>query len=155
MDIIREKNSYKGISFVWGISLRVGLMTLALLIVYFLAMDLLGYNRIIWLRALNMLILGWGIVLGLKQYQAKRGARFDYFTGLRIGATISIIAVVPFALLTGVYLSMDTAFMNYLVNNLSIGPYLSPATAAAGIMVEGIISGLVFTFVVMPYFKEQ
>ncbi|MFI5150943.1 MAG: hypothetical protein ACHQRM_14500 [Bacteroidia bacterium] len=155
MDIIREKNHYKGISLVTGLCLRVGGVTLAFLILYFLLMDVFGFGRIIWLRAFNMVILGWGILVGLRQYKGLVKSNIEYFTGLRIGALISLIAVIPFAVMTGIYLSIDTGFMNYLVSSMSIGMYLNPATAAAAIMAEGIVSGLIFTFIVMPYFKEQ
>ncbi|HXC05947.1 MAG TPA: hypothetical protein VNZ86_14390 [Bacteroidia bacterium] len=155
MDIIREKNSYKGISLITSLCLRIGLSTLAFLILYFLVMSLFGLHKDVWFRALNIVILGWGIWVGLSHYRAMVRSRFDYFAGLRIGALITLIAVTPFAILTGIYLSLDSSFMNYLTHNLSIGAYLSPAVAAGAVLIEGLVSGLIFTFVVMPYFKEQ
>ncbi len=156
MDIIREhKNTFRGISLLTVSCIRIGIMTFALLIVYFAIMNMLGLHRILALRAFNILILGYGIIRGMRRYARHTGPKFAYFTGIRIGALISLVAVVPFAILTGIYLSYDTAFMNYLVDSLSMGSYLTPISVATGVAIEGLASGLIITFVVMPYFKEQ
>jgi hypothetical protein len=157
MDIIRSvgKKELKLVTALNRLCLRTGLLVCVSLILYFILMQLVGLQRVLVLRGFNMVLLGAGIVWALNRYTRMIRRKLDYFTGLRIGALMSVVATIPFSLFVGIYLTLDTAFMNYLVENMPLGTYLSEWGAAAAVAMEGLSSGFIITFVVMPYFKKQ
>jgi hypothetical protein len=157
MDIIRtdEREERKRLTLLSVISIRTGLVVLASVIGYFFVMKLLGFYEIMLLRSFNAVFLGVGIWIALSRYRKMIGRNIDYFMGMRMGVLITLIVSVPFAIFVGIYLSLDTGFMNYIVENHDFGAYLSPLVSAIGVGVEGLVSGFIITYVVMPYFKKQ
>ncbi len=134
---------------------KAAALVFAVLATYFFIMRGLGLYTEVYLRAFNFLILGGGILLALMRYAKLTRDKIDYFRGIQIGARITLMAVLPFAVLMGLYLRVDKEFMQYLRDNLTVGPYLTPFIAAGAIAVEGVVSGFIATFVFMPYFKKK
>jgi hypothetical protein len=157
MDIIRStaKKELKVVTALNQLCLKTGLLVCLSMILYFFMMKALGLQHILILRALNMVFLGTGIIWALNRYSKLIRRKLEYFTGIRIGALISLVASVPFALFIGIYLRADVDFMNFLTEHMSLGEYLTPPAAAVAVLAEGIASGFLITFVVMPYFKRQ
>jgi hypothetical protein len=156
MDIIKTvERERRHMSLLSVISIRTGLVVLASLIGYFFIMKMLGLYQNMMLRAFNVVFLASGIWIALNRYRKMIGRKIDYFMGMRIGVLITLIATIPFAVFVGIYLALDTSFMTYIILNHEFGPYLSPLVSAIGVAAEGLSSGFILTYVIMPHFKKQ
>ncbi len=135
---------------------RTGILISLGLIGFFVAMIIVGLSEVLWLRYLNFAILLVGIIAAFKIFSKKLGnGGIHYFDGLRMGARITLTAMIPFALFIGIYLKIDTGFMNYVKQSAEFGDYLTPASAAAGVAFEGIVSGFLTSYCLMQYFKSR
>lgn len=135
-------------------AIRTGILISVCLVVYFFAMKSIGLIEVFNLRLINFLFLAVGILHLLRRFSGKNHTT-EYLKGLKIGILATIFAVVPFALFVLVYLSMDSAFMTFIQENAPFGKYIYPTSAAAVIMFEGLASGFIFTYIVLPYFKKE
>lgn len=156
--ILKEGKSAEETSEVYSVHLCnwCGLVVSLGLISFFLLMKGLNLHEILALRYLNFLFLFAGIIFVLYQYQKKNATKgVDYFTGLKMGIRISLLAVIPFAIFMGIYLVVDENFMNYIKHTADFGNYLTPGLAAGSILVEGVSSGVIITYMSMQYFKEK
>jgi hypothetical protein len=138
-----------------ALSLVTGLTISAILIAYFFAMGALGLHKHMTLRAFNLIPLIGGIIYALNRYSKMSGGKIEYFKGIRLGMQVTAIATLPFAVFLLIYLNIDTDFMNYLIQHMEMGKYLSPPAAAIAVFIEGLSTGFIATFVAMPYFKKQ
>lgn len=126
------------------------------LISFFLLMVITGLSEVLWLRYVNFAILLAGLIGAYKIYRRKVAtAGIQYFDGLKMGARITLTAIIPFAIFIGIYLRIDTSFMEYIRQSAEFGEYLTPASAAAGVAAEGIVSGFLTSFCLMQYFKSN
>ena len=141
----------------WKLAFKAGLLTFASFIIYFMIMRSMNLVHIMEFRALNFFILFGGILAGFRSYKSLTKKKMEYLEGLRLGAAISTISVIPFALVVGSYfLIVDPLLLQQLKDNAPImGAYITPFTVAATIMLEGMISGLVISFALMQYFKND
>ncbi len=158
MDIISstESSKIRGTSALTLQSIRTGLWVCMSLIIYFLIMESLGFLEHLILRAFNLVLLVTGIYWALYRYSRSRGGKIDYFDGIRLGIQTTLIATAPFAVFIGIFLGMDAPLMNYIIQTVDIGNYVfSPLTASAAVAAEGISSGFIVTFILMPWFKKQ
>ena len=135
--------------------LRVGFVTGAALIGYFLIMRATGFHEILEFRYLNLVFLVSGLFVAFRNHYNSAGGKTGYFTGLSVGIYATIAAVGLLAVFVLIYLAMDAAFMNYIIENAPFGNYLSPLLAAVAIVVEGVSSGFIATFVMMQYYKNR
>lgn len=137
------------------VSIRSGLMVLGGLLLYFFIMAAVDLLRVVELRAFNFAILISGIIYSINKVKNNRGRNFDYFEGLAAGFLTTLYAVIPFATFVFVYLwKINPGFMQYIRENLIYGNNLTPILAAHAILIEGIVSGAVASFVTMQYFKR-
>ncbi len=156
MDIINSvERGRKHMSLLSVLSLRAGLVVFASLVGYFFIMKALGLYHVLILRAFNSVFLGVGIWIALSRYRKMLHKKLEYFMGIRIGVLVTLIAGIPFAIFMGVYLALDTDFMNYISQNHEFVTDLSPVAAAIAVAMEGLSSGFMLTFVFMPFFKKQ
>jgi len=156
MDIIEAvERKRKHMSVLSLLSIRAGLVVSASLVAYFFIMKAAGLYHYMILRAFNSVFLGGGILIALGRYSKMLNRKLDYFIGMRIGVLITLIAVIPFSIFCGIYLALDTDFMNYIILNHEFGSYLSPIAAAIGVGAEGLASGFIITYIAMPFFKRQ
>jgi hypothetical protein len=139
------------------LAIKVGLLTSLCLIAYFLLMNYLNLIQIIELRALNFLILGLSLFLAFRYYQAKTKRKMAYLQGLLFGLSATAFSVVPFALFMGVYFGwIDQSLLTKLKDNAPVlGAYISPVKIACATAFEGIASGMVISFGLMQYFKND
>jgi hypothetical protein len=138
-----------------AISIQTGLAIFVTLVAFFFVMQALDLSKHLALRAFNLAFLAGGILIALNRFANKLGGKMVYFSGMRIGLLVSAAVAVLFGAFIGLYLGMNPAFMAYLVQHLEIGPYLTPPSAAVAVGIEAFSTGVIFTFVVMPYFKRQ
>lgn len=132
--------------------LKYGLPTSLGFLVYFLALEMLGYGDVIYLRLLNAFILLAGVYMGIKDLKEESGRTFSYLRGLRRGVQVTVAAVLPFTIFIGLYL----AFINpeLMVGLTRIHGYsFNPLTITIALTVEGIASGIGLSYATMQFLK--
>lgn len=137
------------------IGLKIGLVTSLGLLAYFFIMKGLGLSHIIELRVFNFLILGIGIVYGINKLKVELHEENFYLKGLIEGLLISLTAVLPFAIIIGLYLEyVDVDLMNRIKEGLASKDYINGFTVFVVIFMEGIASGAIIAYGAMQYFKS-
>ena len=139
------------------LALKAGLITSLCLVAYFMLMIYLNLIQILELRALNFLILGTSLFLSFRYYQAKTKKKMAYLQGLLFGLSVTAFSVTPFAVFTGVYFGwIDPLLLIKLKDNAPVlGAYISPVKIACATAFEGMASGMVISFGLMQYFKND
>ena len=136
------------------ISIKYGLLTAASLVAFFFIMKMLGLVANYELRALNIFFLFTGVYLAVREY--RRADNATYLGGIGAGLFTSSIALAAFAAFVMVYLGfIDPEFMAELKTYEYFGQYLNPYIAGAVIFLEGSMSGLLLTFILMQYYKSS
>lgn len=133
-------------------SVKTGLALAAVMIGFLVIMKFAGLADVLWLSGLNLVFLAIGIIAVIRRYTKSDGT--EYMKGIRLGFITSISAVVPFALFLLVYLTMDSSFMSYIHENAVYGEFLNPISVAAIALIVGTVSGIVFTYVIMPFYRK-
>lgn len=128
-----------------------GLKIGAGLIVFFLLMKVVGLVHIYELRFLNVIIQVAGIYYALKKFKETHGQHINYFRALVTGVSTGAIASLIFAIFLFTYLMMDNALMLDIIEKEPMGRYLNPYIAAFMVALEGVFSGLLFTFILINY----
>lgn len=130
-----------------------GLFTSLILITYFLLLEVVGLAELIELRFFNAILLSAGIFLAIRS--KKENPNFDYLSGLSIGISTTLFAVIPFTIFIFSFLKLNDEFMQYLILHAPFGHYLNPWAGAAVVLIEGISSGIIISFTTMQYFKKN
>lgn len=128
-----------------------GLKIGAGLILFFLLMKVVGLVHIYELRFLNVIIQVAGIYYALKKFRETHGQHINYFRALVTGVSAGAIASLIFAIFLFSYLMVDSALMLDIIEKEPMGRYLNPYIAAFMVALEGIFSGLLFTFILINY----
>ncbi len=121
------------------------------LIAFFLVMKLVGLAHHYELRFLNVFFQVGGIYFALKKFKETHDEHMNYFRALVTGVATGAISSVLFALFLFIYMSVDTSFMQGVVDNEPMGRYLNPYITAFMVALEGLFSGLLFTFIIINY----
>lgn len=135
------------------VAIKYGLLTFLGLTVYFLIMKFAGLFQIIELRYLNGLFMVFAIWKALNYYKKNSNTELTYFEGLGLGTMTAVVAAVPFGLFILLYLIVDTNFMVVLQTSEMFGQYLNPVAVGFLIAFEGLVSGVMISFVLMQYLK--
>lgn len=134
------------------------LFTGAALIAYFLIMKLLGLETNFYLRIFNFVIMTGGIYLLYRHtFKQGRSEHVGYLQALLMGAKLTTIAVVVFIIFLAAYIKLiDPSFVKVL-DNAGIWSLngVSLIQAMLGILIEGLASGYVISFVLMQFFKSS
>jgi len=128
-----------------------GLKVAAGLIGFFIFMRLIGYGNHIELRLLNLFILVAGIYFALKKFKATHEDNLNYFRALVTGVATGAIASAIFAAFLFVFLLVDPSLMQSIVENETMGRYLNPYMISFIVLLEGVFSGLLVTFILINY----
>ena len=128
-----------------------GLRIAAGLILYFLVMKLLGLGHHVELRLVNLVILTVGIYMALKKFKLTHTDHLNYFRGFIMGVATAGIGSLIFGVFLFIYMKLDTAMMQSIVDNEPMGRYLNPYMSAFIGMLEGFFSGLLVTFVLLNW----
>jgi hypothetical protein len=121
------------------------------LIAFFLIMKLVGLVHHYELRFLNVFIQVGGIYFALKKFRETHDQHLNYFRALVTGVATGAISSVIFALFLFGYLSIDANLMQGVIENEPMGRYLNPYITAFMVALEGLFSGLLFTFIIINY----
>ncbi len=135
---------------------RCGVFVSFAMIAFFLVMRAFNLHEMLVLRYFNFAIIAGGIITAYLLYKKKfsyKGIR--YFPGIKMGAHVCLVAMAIFSVFIGIYLSVDTYFMEYIRENAAFGEYLTPVRAAGGIFMEAFATGVVLTLSLMQFFKDE
>lgn len=121
------------------------------LIVFFLLMKVVGLAHHYELRFLNVFIQVGGIFFALKKFKQTHEEHMNYFRALITGVATGAVASAIFAVFLFIYMSVDTVFMQGIIDNEPMGRYLNPYITAFMVALEGLFSGLLFTFIIINY----
>lgn len=141
------------------IGLKYGVLTAAGLILYFFLMKLLDLIHITELRFLNGVIMAIGVVLAIRAYKAVAAGGFSYFRGLGTGVITAITGTVLFAAFMVAYAGVAG---DEMIEMLTAERYFGERVEAAPgiviftvLMLEGLISGFMISFIAMQFFKRD
>ncbi len=134
-------------------AVRYGILTGITLIAFFFLMLGLGLIREYELRILNIIFLFAGVYMAINSY--RDGARSNYLGSIGVGILTSGTALVIFSTFVIVYLAANPSFMEALKTHEYFGRYLNPYIAGVVIFIEGTISGLLVSFILMQYYKRS
>lgn len=137
---------------------RHGIALFVLLTAYFLIMRLLGLAHIYWLRTLNIFILFFVVRSAILTYRSRSQASYydDFKEYFQIGARTSFIGAALFAIFIALYLDQfDPAFFEEMKRAENTAPYITPVSASALIFIEGLVSGMTISFVLVQYIKNR
>lgn len=122
------------------------------LTVYFLIMKFANLLHFVELRLLNLVILVAGIYFALKKFKETHEDHLNYFRGLVTGVATGAIGSLGFAVFFWVYVSfIDTELMQFIIENEPMGRFLNPYISSFIVLLEGVFSGLLVTFVLLNW----
>lgn len=125
---------------------------------FFLIMRLVGLAEIYWLRAFNFVIVLIFLRNAIVSYKNESNTTYyDDFTDMfRIGVRTSFIGIGLFAVFLALYLDqIDKPFMASLAVKESFGGQITAVSAAFIVFVEGMVSALAGSFVLIQLFKAK
>jgi hypothetical protein len=134
------------------IGISVGIITSFGLIGYFLIMHMLGLTHFIELRLFNFVILFTGVFIAIKR-DAKHSYEYTDFRALGPGCLTALTAISIFSMFLYIFLVSDEGLMAEISKNSSVGNFLNPETASIGVFAEGMASGMIMAFVLLPFGK--
>ncbi|MBA2612747.1 MAG: hypothetical protein H0U95_12290 [Bacteroidetes bacterium] len=154
---LKEKHFKKSDTTISAISIGIGLFVSLILMGYFLFIKTYALENIFYLRLLNIFFLLGGIIVAEYFCSSKIAHKVEYLKGIRVGMQVTLAATIPYVIFMALYLKMNPDFISFIRENTNFGKFLTPLPACvAGIVaIEGIVSGFVLTYVIMPYFKRK
>lgn len=136
-----------------SVGVTTGLVTSLLLVSYFSLMKAFGLAHITELRYLNFFILSAGVFYAYYLFR-KPGYNIEYFAGAGLGFITTVASVIPFAVFLYTYFTyVDPGLLEIIKSVSKMGEYLTPFTVAGAIVVEGMASGVILSFMLMQYYK--
>ena len=124
------------------------------IVLFFFLMKLLGIDHITELRALNFFFVFWGINNAVKNNIFKNNNN-TYLSNLFIGFSTSFLSVIMISASLMIYLFyIDPSFIETIENLLLWGGNLTPPLISFAILIEGLASSIICTFIVMQYWKK-
>ncbi len=136
--------------------IKYGALTALGLIVYFVLMKLLGLETNFLLRIFNFVFIIAGIYAMYRVMYNAPNEGPSYFAGLGAGVVLTVTAVLVFLVFLGAYVTyVDPSFMQVLEDSKIWGADLELVEITFAIFVEGLASGLIISFGLMQYFKNN
>jgi hypothetical protein len=133
------------------IPLNYGLKIAGGLVGYFVVMNIIGLGNHVELRLLNLFILAAGIFFGLKRFKETHEDHLNYFRALITGVAIGAVGSTIFGIILFIYMTVNGDFMTSMVANEQMGLHLNPYMASFIVVLEGVFSGLLVTFVLINW----
>lgn len=139
-----------------SLELKVGLTTCIALIIFFFFMKYFDLIQIVELRCLNFFILLGGVNAAFRYYRRETEPNVEYFSGFFFGFYTALYAVIPFALFVFLYLWKIEPTLIYRLksNSLFMGVEITAEKAAITTMIEGIVSGVLISYILMQYYRS-
>lgn len=138
------------------VSVKYGLITVILLIAYFLILKVIGLHNNPWFRMFNGLFVAFGIYASIKNYKLISGITFTYINGFKTGLLTGFLSTFIFALFLGIYMfHLDVEFMNNLLKDWFQDYNHGGGILIFIIIIEGMASTTVLTLTFMQIFKNS
>lgn len=132
-----------------SIATRYGLGLALSLIAFFLIMHFIGLSQKYDFRLFNAVIHIAFIYLGIRKYfNETEGKDFNYVAGVAQGMYLSLVGVLIFAAFMTAFMVAEPQFLDLLKENKNLGKYLNPFTASVFLVVEGIATSLILSYIV-------
>ena len=133
------------------IDLYYGLLTAGGLVLYFLIMKFTGLVHVVELRVLNLFIMATGIYAVMRRFRlTDLNQQFNYMRAFFLGVSTAIFASILFALFFFIYVTfIDRELMTSIIEREPMGRFLNPYVASFVIAVEGVLSGILVTFMII------
>jgi len=134
--------------------IRVGLLTFTALVGYFFLMKIAGLAHILELRVFNFVFMAIGICIGIVRLKRQLHPNDFYLRGLGQGLITGATAVISFALFMSIYLSFfDRALLYTIMEQAPMGWSVNGTSIFVILLMEGMVSAFIISFVAMQYFK--
>ena len=138
------------------IALKYGLILFGSLTGFFLLMWIFNQADKTWLRVFNGIIHMTLLYFAIKQYRRKSPETFgNYLSGVSLGLYTSIIGSLLFATFIALFTSMNTSFEQSLTSAIPYDLGFIPLSAALFVVMEGIVAGLIGSYVVTRLINMQ
>ncbi len=142
------------------IAFRNGIFMFLSFIAVFLVTHLLNLSGNYNFRALNWIVQIIFIWKAIRDYtnehlDHEKEILDNYPANVTLGLFTSLFGVVPFALLMGIYLTINKEFMASLVVGSKLGEYLTPFTAGLFLVSEGIMFSLIVSYILARVLQDQ
>ncbi len=134
-----------------------GLFIFGGLTAFFLIMRLVGLAETYWLRAFNFLIVIVFLRNAIISFRENSSESYQSFnTMFMISVRTCFIGIGLFAIFLAIYLDqIDQPFMDKLAVNESFGGQITAVSASFIVFVEGMISSMAASFVLIQLLKSK
>ena len=124
-------------------------------VLFFFLMKLLNLEHITELRLFNVFFVLYGINGAIKLNIFKNKTN-NYISNLYLGFASSFLAVIFLSISLTIYLSyIEPSFINTIEDLNMWGKNLAPPLVAFAILIEGLASSIILTFISMQYWKNH
>ncbi len=142
------------------IALKNGIYMFLSFSAVFLITHLLNLSGNYNFRVLNWIVQIIFIWKAIKEYtnqhlDQEKQILDNYPANVTLGLFTSLFGVLPFALLMGIYLSINKEFMDSIIASSKLGDYLTPFTAGLFLVSEGIIFSLIVSYILARVLQDQ
>jgi hypothetical protein len=135
-------------NFMQHISVKIGLWMLVSFIAYFLLLYATGFGYRTELQLFNVVIQLYFIYRSIRAYYASDPENTNsYMLGVIQGMRTSAIGVGGFAFFMMIFLALNPTLMSAICQNSQVGAYLNPFTATIVILAEGLMVGLIGSYI--------
>jgi len=133
-----------------------GSITAIMMIVYFIIMWLLNLIEYAGFRYVNYLFIGLGIFLAYRSTLGKiHRLHLPYLQGLLMGLWTYGFAAIVFGIFVGIFAAANSGFLPAIAPKIPIDGPLTPFMAGFLVFAESFIIGVVWTLILMQYFKRE
>lgn len=140
------------------LAIKAGIAICISFIAYFMVMKYLDLLYMTELRFLNIFILITGLIVTFRYYRKQTNVlNVPYFEGLGLGLLTSFVSFALFAVFIYFYfLKVDPALLQSLKGNTVMlgNTSMNALYTAATVVLQGMVSGLIVSFVIMQYYKS-
>jgi hypothetical protein len=142
------------------IAFKNGILMFLTFTAVFLITHLLNLSGNYNFRVLNWIVQIIFIWKAIKEYtnqhlDQEKQILDNYPANVTLGLFTSLFGVLPFALLMGIYLSINNNFMESIKASSNLGDYLTPFTAGLFLVSEGIIFSLIVSYILARVLQDQ
>jgi len=104
---------------------------------------------------LNLVVMGVGIYLALRQYRRTHQGELNYFRALALGVATAFIGTSTFVLFLFIFMQFQKNFLHSVLAGEALSPYMNTYIATFAVWIEGIFSGFIMTFVMINYLRTD
>lgn len=139
-----------------SVPIKFGIIISAGLIAYFLIISLFGAHTNPFYSLFNIVIVGLGMFAAINQYKKKRGKKFKYQKGFRVGLSTGFIATIIFTVFFGLYATeLNPDFVQELLAMWESDWYVNIGIVLFTVALMGFATTVVLTLTFMQILKDS